>query len=90
MSAAKMRPIRETISLVDALRIVEEATPPLKSTEQVPLHEAGERILACTVNSDTHVPPFDRAAMDVYAVVAEDTFGANRQGPRTLECVETV
>ena len=90
MSAAKMRPIRETISLVDALRIVEGATPPLKRTEHVPLHEAGERILACTMNSDTHVPPFDRAAMDGYAVVAEDTFGANRQRPRSLECVEKV
>ena len=39
MSAAKMRPIRETISLVDALRIVEGATPPLKRTEHVPLHD---------------------------------------------------
>jgi molybdenum cofactor synthesis domain-containing protein len=36
------------------------------------------------------VPPFDRAAMDGYAVIAEDTFGAGRYEPRVLRCVETV
>ena len=34
--------------------------------------------------------PFDRAAMDGYAVVAEDTFGAGRYEARTLRCVEKI
>jgi molybdenum cofactor synthesis domain-containing protein len=36
------------------------------------------------------VPPFDRAAMDGYAVIAEDTFGASTFEPKTLHCIETV
>src|SRR5690606_4844902 len=36
------------------------------------------------------VPPFDRAAMDGYAVVAEDTFGAGRYEPKILRCIEKV
>ena len=36
------------------------------------------------------VPPFDRAAMDGFAVIAEDTFGAGRYHARVLRCIETV
>ena len=36
------------------------------------------------------VPPFDRAAMDGFAVIAEDTFGAGRFDPKVLRSVETV
>jgi molybdenum cofactor synthesis domain-containing protein len=36
------------------------------------------------------VPPFDRAAMDGYAVIAEDTFGAGRYEPKILRCIEKV
>ena len=35
-------------------------------------------MLAGAVVSTVDVPPFDRAAMDGYAVIAEDTFGAGR------------
>jgi molybdenum cofactor synthesis domain-containing protein len=36
------------------------------------------------------VPPFDRAAMDGYAVVAADTTPASRQAPVALVCVDRV
>jgi molybdopterin molybdotransferase len=36
------------------------------------------------------VPPFDRAAMDGYAVRAADTQGASREAPVDLRCVEQV
>ena len=90
MTTTKMRPIRKTISLDDALTLMKQAATPLDRVEPVTLHEAGGRILARDVVSERDVPPFDRAAMDGYAVVAEDTFGAGRQQPRTLQCVETV
>jgi molybdenum cofactor synthesis domain-containing protein len=47
-------------------------------------------VLAQPVSSTLDVPPFDRAAMDGYAVVAEDTFGAGRYEPKVLRCVGTV
>jgi molybdenum cofactor synthesis domain-containing protein len=36
------------------------------------------------------VPPFDRAAMDGYAVIAGETTGASASAPRTLRCVDRV
>jgi len=85
-----MRPFRETIGLDEALMLVSEATIPLERTERVALAELGGRVAAVDVVSEQHVPPFDRAAMDGFAVVAQDTFGADRHQPNTLRCVETV
>ncbi|HWP65769.1 MAG TPA: gephyrin-like molybdotransferase Glp [Candidatus Limnocylindria bacterium] len=86
----RMRPIRETIPLDEALALLLEACPPIERTERVPLDEADGRVPAREVQSAIDVPPFDRAAMDGYAVRAADTFGAGRYEPRTLRCVETV
>ncbi|MEC7769364.1 MAG: gephyrin-like molybdotransferase Glp [Acidobacteriota bacterium] len=90
MSITNMRPFRETIGLDEALMLVSEATIPLERTERVALAELGGRVAAVDVVSEQHVPPFDRAAMDGFAVVAQDTFGADRHQPNTLRCVETV
>ena len=88
--ATKMRPIRDTIPFDDALALVAESAVPLTRTARVPLAEASGRVLAAEVVATRDVPPFDRAAMDGYAVVAEDTFGASRHEPRALRLVETV
>jgi len=85
-----MRPIRETIPLDEAIAILTDAIAAIDRVEAVPLTEAGGRVIAESVSAAIDVPPFDRAAMDGYAVIAEDTFGAGRYEPRVLECVETV
>ena len=36
------------------------------------------------------VPPFARAAMDGFAVIAQDTFGAGQFDPKVLSLVEKV
>jgi molybdenum cofactor synthesis domain-containing protein len=84
----KMRPIRETIPIDEARAIIDAAIRPLDRVERVAVIEAHGRILARTAVAAADVPPFSRAAMDGYAVRAEDTFGANRGEPRTLRCVE--
>ena len=86
----KMRPFGETIPIDDALRIVGEAARPLDRTVRVGLAEANGRVLAAAIVADRDVPPFDRAAMDGYAVVAADTSAANPQAPVRLHCVGTV
>src|ERR671913_2308829 len=58
--------------------------------ETIPLDEATGRVIAKRVSASVDVPPFDRAAMDGYAVVAEDTFGAGRYDPKVLRCIEKV
>ena len=86
----KMRPFRETIPIDDALRIVGEAARPLDRTVRAGLAEANGRVLAAGIVADRDVPPFDRAAMDGYAVIAADTSAANPQAPVRLRCVGTV
>ena len=90
MTGTKMRPIRQTIPLEEALRLADGATVPLDRTERIDLDEGVGRVLADTVVADRDVPPFDRGAMDGYAVIARDTFGASRMNPRVLQCIETV
>ena len=58
-----------------ALEIVLTHTPLLPS-EEVLLTQALGRVLAEDVASDVDMPPFDRSAMDGYAVRARDTSGA--------------
>ena len=86
----KMRPFRETIPIEEALRIVDDAARPLERTARVALAAANGRVLAAEIAADRDVPPFDRAAMDGYAVVAADTTAASRETPARLRCIATV
>ena len=70
--------------------IIEATIPPITRVERVPILEANARVLAHEVTSDRDVPPFSRAAMDGYAVVAENTFGASRFDPKTLRVIDKV
>ncbi len=85
-----MRPIRETIPLEEALAAILDAASAIERTEKVPLHSATGRIIAMAPTATLDVPPFDRAAMDGYAVRAEDTFGAGKYEPKVLRVVEKV
>jgi molybdenum cofactor synthesis domain-containing protein len=90
MSKTSMRPIRETIPLEEARALIAAAAPPIERTETVPLHQAHQRVLAVPVVAGQDVPPFSRAAMDGYAVRAQDTFGAGQFDARALVLVEKV
>jgi molybdenum cofactor synthesis domain-containing protein len=85
-----MRPIRDTIPLAEARQIIAAHLAPLDRVERVALEAARNRVLAQAVVSEVDVPPFARAAMDGYAVRAEDTFGASRNEPIVLRCVEQI
>ncbi|CAN5855005.1 molybdopterin-binding protein [soil metagenome] len=85
-----MRPIRETLPLDEAMAFVRDAATPIQRTERVSIREAAGRVLANAATAALDVPPFDRAAMDGYAVIAEDTFGAGRYDAKILRCVDKV
>ncbi len=86
----KMRPILDTIPLDEALALIMVAARPVGRTTRIGLADAHGRVLAAPITANQDVPPFNRAAMDGFAVVAEDTFGASRQKPKSLRRVETV
>ena len=90
MTPPRMRPIRETIPLDEARALMAVAARAVERTETVPLDRAHRRVLAGPVVAGQDVPPFARAAMDGYAVVAADTFGAGQFDPRTALVVEVV
>ena len=85
-----MRPIKDTIQLEEARQLIDAAMTQVSRTEIVTLDQANGRVLAQNVVSDRDVPPFARAGMDGYAVVAEDTFGASRYEPRVLRVTEKI
>jgi len=85
-----MRPLKETVLFHDAVRMVLDGAVPIDRVERVALSAGDGRVAAHDVIAEVDVPPFDRAAMDGYAVVAEDTFGAGTHSPKTLRCVDRV
>src|SRR5258706_13091300 len=53
-------------------------------SEIVQIDFALGRVLADDVMSPVDVPSFDRSNVDGFAVVAEDTFGASEEAPRSV------
>jgi molybdenum cofactor synthesis domain-containing protein len=85
-----LRPIKHTLQFDDALKIVLDAAVPIDGIERVALSDADGRVASADVVAEFDIPPFTRAAMDGYAVVAGDTLGATPAGPKTLRCVDRV
>ncbi len=68
--------------LLDELKVLE--------TMEVDVFSCHGYVLAENIHAAFDIPPFDRSAMDGYAVVAEDTFGASQTNPIMLELVGSV
>ena len=58
--------------------------------EQSPILGCLGQVLAEDIYSSISIPPLDNAAMDGYALRAEDTKGASQQSPRLLRVIDTV
>ncbi len=71
------------ITVEEARDAVRQQAHAIKETERVALPLALGRVLAAPVRADRADPPFDRAAMDGYAVRAEETASP----PRALKVV---
>ncbi|MCQ3951624.1 MAG: hypothetical protein DPW14_17635, partial [Planctomycetes bacterium] len=67
-----MNPFGTLVSADDALDIILAKLKPVSGVETVKLEDAAGCVLAEDVKSTVFVPAFDRAAMDGYAVIAED------------------
>ena len=86
----KMAPFKLLISREKALETILNTVKPIERTEEVPIEKAGGRVLAEDIKAKRDVPPFDRAAMDGYAVKAEDTFKASQFNPVRLKIVDVL
>src|SRR6185436_6677721 len=61
-----------------------------RGVDTVRLEAALGRVLAADVVSPVDVPSFDRSNVDGFAVVAESTFGASEEAPRTVQLCDEV
>ncbi|HKI18947.1 MAG TPA: gephyrin-like molybdotransferase Glp [Isosphaeraceae bacterium] len=82
----RMRGFKTRASVDEVSAWIVEHIRPLAS-EEIALGEAWGRVLARDIIAPFAVPPFDRAAMDGYAVRAEETFGASDYMPAAFRCV---
>lgn len=85
-----MRPFTSTIPFDEARRLTMAAAVPVERTETMFVADADGRVLGRDVTAAVDVPPFDRAAMDGYAVRAADTTGASADHPVALACVGAI
>ncbi|WP_134682773.1 molybdopterin molybdotransferase MoeA [Brevibacillus migulae] len=84
-----MRFRRETISVEEAReRLLARAM--VMPQESIDWEDAVGRIVATDLHATCALPPFDRSAMDGYAVRSADTAGASPEATVTLRVVETV
>ncbi len=85
-----MKPFGKLVPRIEAVRIIDENVRRTARVEVVPLEEASGAVLAETLVAGFDVPPFDRSAMDGYAVRAEDIAGASEKNPVRLRVIGTV
>ena len=79
---------RERIRLAEARERLRELVVAHDRTERVDLVDADGRVLADSIAAPRAVPHYDRAAMDGFAVRAEDTFGASDRSPGVLRRID--
>lgn len=85
-----MREFKQLTPYRKALEMMLNDIKELEETEELPLDEALGRVLAEDVVSPIDLPPFDRSAVDGYAVRAEDTFQAREYAPVELEVIDEI
>jgi molybdopterin molybdotransferase len=85
-----MKPFGALIPYQKAKEIIDQHIQPITRTESVPIDDATNRVLAEDLVAIMTVPPFNRAAMDGYAVKAKDTFGAGQFKPKVFKIVGEV
>ena len=76
---------------VEELKKLLNSIPKIVSEEEIiPLEEGFNRVVSRDIISDIDVPHFRKSRMDGYAVIAEDSFGAEEDNLLTLKLIETI
>ena len=85
-----MKPFGTLLSFDEAQRIINDNIEPIARLETVNIDDCLDRVLAEDAIASRNTPPFDRAAVDGYALKARDTFGVSRQNPRMFNIVDVL
>jgi len=86
---ARLKGFEKLTNVDDALSLFLNMLKPKKlDAESIPMADALERVAAENVAAPMDLPPFDRSAVDGYAVRAEDTFEGTQFKPKTLRVTQ--
>jgi molybdopterin molybdotransferase len=80
---------RNPISVSEAVKSIMNHSS-MWGTEEVPLTECDNRILANDLIAPHDVPPFNRSPYDGFAIYSNDTNGASESNPVKLHVLETI
>lgn len=80
---ASVMPVEEALK-----RLFDHLKPNVLESELILLGDSLKRVVAEDLGAERDVPPFERSAMDGYAVKAADTFEASETNPRRLQLVK--
>ncbi len=76
-------------SLSNAINLIKQ-NQKVTDIEEIPIGEAHKRVLAEDIMAFHDSPPFDKSAMDGFAVIAENTFGASQSAPKQLKVIDAI
>ncbi len=85
-----MKPFGALLPFGEAKRVVEANIKPIARVETINIDDSLGRVLAEDMVATLSTPPFDRAAMDGYAVKAKDTFNSSQLNPKVLNLVAEI
>lgn len=77
----RMKGFKEKKDVIDFLNIIDDKISPMLAFEIIRIQEAAGRVLASSITSQVKVPNFNRSAMDGYAILGAETFGAATYSP---------
>ena len=76
-------------SLNNAIRLICD-NQAVTETEEISIYDAHKRVLAEDIIAFHDSPPFDKSAMDGFALIAEDTFGAGQSAPKEFKIIDAI
>ena len=83
MFLSKLMPLNEAVSKLND-------NQKFTDTEKISIDEAYMRVLAEDIKSFHNSPPFDKSAMDGYALIAENTFGASNNVHKDFKIIDKI
>ena len=76
-------------SVNNALKLISD-NQKVTDIEEIPIYEAHKRVLAEDIMAFHDSPPFDKSAMDGFAVIGENTFGASQSNPKKFKIIDAI
>ena len=83
MLLSKLLPLPNALNEISKFQVITEK-------EEISLKDGNKRVLAEDIYSYHNSPPFDKSAMDGFAVIAEDTFGASQRNPKHFKVIDEI